>query len=532
MTIMPVVKGVLIACFCMGIGNAGGKWGLPSAVRSKQKQINPGDNRALDEKTSGPLLSITANPLLPPLGGLFIQHLPVTVASRNQLFNYMEMLQMNTVIIEAMREIKSGCDGNEYQWVQENSLELLRVFFAEASRRNKSVYVGLGSIRQQWTCKAPFYSLDYCQKDLKANFTKLKKLCDSSEFNGVCSGWYIPNEPRLTEWENPSESYQYYRQLVSIIRDENKDTRKILVSPFLAGAQDPGMVAKLARDFQNVTKVNIQLWQDSVGYAGTNLGLRPGPTLTQFYDALSGALGKENLWAVTELFNYGRPMEIESGGAYRPASIYRIYTQMSAASSVYVGKRIAWIPSTHMSNSGLAEDGALIEAPRLLAAYKAASGLQGKMIVPSSYYWNTPPGNQFRDPDNKKLFDKIVGDPLANFGQEWVGVPAWVSGGTQITLRFESPAQIGWIAAHVMRSGTSGINLPDAIKLDCYDNPNFPLHWGTWSRPEDIHAFAGETSEYVISNFVPVNKSCANIVVTLTGSTGWHFVSEIEVASP
>lgn len=476
------------------------------------------------------------------LNGTFIGLLPRTSAQRSALFTYLTSVGMNTIIIQSTSERKctelvnygppsfypSGTtDANIKTYLQ----DLLK----DPNFNNIHVYVGLGFVRPSTT---PSCALSYTKEerdlaiaDINLRFAGLKQICHTYP---TCKGWYLADEPNLATARtgtilNPlsPDLILYYQSLVNIIRQTS--SKDILISPhlFYGTSTNPNDLAYNAKDFKTRTGVTIQLWQDSIGTNSTDLGWRSDANLNEYYTALSSAttgIGQASLWAVTEIFNNG---PLGKYGVETPASIRRVRKQLDLTYP-YATKHIAWTSAAFMSNVNYGDGDPLPEAPRLLASYKALYGYAGvETLLTPSYYWSTPPSGALDS--GSEMFNKMTGDPKYPTNSEWVSVNASTYNGSQLILTFPASmtTTINWVGIHMLYNNSKPAYIPNSIKLDCMDtSPYTPL--AEWLRPSDI-TNTEVNGEYVFGNTSALNKSCDKIALTLTGNTGWHFLSEIEI---
>lgn len=502
-----------------------------------------GRYKAESQEGGGETLALAASIVTTaPLQCMFMNGLPPNLTEATELMNYMTEMGFTTVIVTAVRVKPDGENPclNSYKWTTNYTPSNLNNLLSAAKNAGKSVILGLNMVTNSHKCElakpfVPFYNYDDARADIAANFPMLKSACDS--YAPACTGWYLADEPQLTTWHNPSAAHAYYKYQVNQIREYDK-ARDILVSPPLACAKDPVAVKDLAVNFSNATGVNIQMWQDSVGYCSQSIdsNQRSGPRLDRFYYELKLGLGG-SLWAVTELFNWGTLPTYGYAGNYHPASARRLARQLSQASTAYVSQRAAWLPGNHLSTNGFAADGPMAEAPRFKATYKAMYRNDGELMTPFQYRWSTPPSATYSDSGNE-MFDGVVGDPLNHGASGWVGVPAYLNNGSELLIDLGTEKTVRWVGVHTLRNAGSGIFIPDQIQLWCNDSGHVRIPNGTANRPDKVKNYNGTNSEdrnynseYVIGNTSAMNYACRYLDLILTGDTGWHFLSEVEIVT-
>lgn len=423
-------------------------------------------------------------------------------------FAELASLGMNTVVIAATRrKVSGGCGPGDYAWVG-GMPDRLPFLLEQASARGIQVYVGLDLTTD--VCPN-FYAEPNASLTASDTALALDAIVARVGNHPAFAGVYIPDEPGLC-W--PS-MFGYYRAIVTQVRA--RTAKPIVVAPYLAAAtQAPQVVAAMARDFLVATGVDIEAWQDSVGADAIDLGWGRGPTVEAYFSAIAGAIGREHLWADTELFSYGI-LDHFDGAPYSPASIRRLNQQLFAVRPEFTSKRLSWLGQYHM---GSVDTARFPEAERLLASYRAIYGLGGEMITPLGYTYATPPAAAYPDSGNE-LSNVRTGDPKRYTQADWVGI----EGNASVTFALPPGKTVDWVGVHVLADVGPGIRFPDSMSLACsQDNVNFqPI--GSW--PLRVARRASDR-EYVMSNPTALGASCRFLRLDLANG-GWTFVSEVEL---
>lgn len=471
-----------------------------------------------------------------PLGGTFLQMEYIWADPDStdpdglltNMFRELRELNMDTVVIQSTREKKCAnqIEDKPYRWWFDDTPDKVLHILNKAKEHAITVYVGL-SMFAWWDCnngQRKFFAAGAREQAVDDISTATKELVKKIGSHSQFGGWYLPDEPNLVS--SPSEDRellnQYFHAIVQNIRSiDSNSTRPIIVSPYLNGVNvSPGEVASRAKTFMDRTGVTVLAWQDSVGTAATNLSGRPGPSLDQYFYELNLVLGKPALWGVAELFEMGNKDQ-----KMYTASAMRLNQQLSAMSTDFVGRRIAWINGTYMTRLTLPYGGTMPGAPRLFAAYKAMYGLGGNNILPASYFWLSAPSPSY--PDNWKMFDAKVADSLNVLDKAWVGIPGWINGSAEVVLNFGMQKNIDWVAVHTGKFSNAGVAYPSKIEFNCFTSSHGWQTVGTQTLPIDKIL----DGEYTFSNLTPLNVSCQHLSVKMYGDA-WIFVSEIEITGP
>lgn len=499
-----------------------------------------------------------------PIGGSFIQaeylDLQERVPQLQQITSEMNELDMDTMIVQS--SLKKSCitQSSGYQWVP-GMPDALEDILEQASKKNIKVYIGLGYFTDWWGCTPYYANTGTTVAQLAPGIDAIISIINRSPYADAFAGWYLPDEP---DFANPDDAEfaavkAHYQQLSTFVR--SKFNKPLLISPYLYTA--PGVqplsaqaVASRLKTFSMDTGIDIYAIQDSVGTGAKDVGWGREQSVGDYYYYASQAIGRDHLWSVNELFNYGTTLSSGNGGAYLPASIQRINRQLSLASTAYVGKRLSWLPLTHMTALTLPSNGTFYGAARLKDSYKALYGRAGAMLVPT-YRWTTPPSSSFPDTGNK-MFDTLPGDPKAFNSPSWVGVPAWQypdaptgKYAAEVVMDLGHASKVDWVATQMLNSSSGGIFLPDQMQIQAsMDGVNWavvgtyiPRCYPTGSgqscskggesisiRPESGNS-ASYDSEYVFSNEDPLGLNTRYLKVRYFTAGGWLFFGEIEIVS-
>jgi hypothetical protein len=455
-----------------------------------------------------------------PIDGTFMHAQGIEVSQLDLYFDELRELDMNIVIIsqtrEKVKEVPQNCGANNYRWLTDP--DKLQQILDKASARGISVYVGLTN--SMGACDG-FY-LNPSKDQTIADYSIAVSIING-QFGAhpAFAGWYIPDEPALAYWTDPSVTYSYYAGLVNAIKPYS--TKQILVAPYLAGVggRQPSVIGSRAKAFQQNTGIDIQVWQDSVGADGINPGMawtwdRPYD-LGDYYFAIASNIGSANFWSDNELFNCCTSGGF-IGGAYKSSSLFRLNQQLWT-SGLYVNKRIVWLQQLHASDELFTEN-VRYEAHRLKAAYKALYHLGGSRLVPASYRWLTAPSPSYADSGNQ-LFDTATGDPRSFSDPAWVGI----LGNARVEVDLGGIKNFDWVAVHVLNQNLPSIGFPDKLTLRC---SNDGVNW-TYLNPDGwTLPVSKDDSEYVFSNNTPLNAACRYLRVRLDNNV-WTFISEVEV---
>lgn len=447
-----------------------------------------------------------------PISGTFVYPHALSTGQLQILFTELKQFGMDTVIISQTKSRRTAdCSKNEFVWGEGLPGKLDTVFsLAEAS--NIKVYLGLISA---W-CEAanvPAITSAYEEavQSLLANYGS------STAF----AGWYIPDEPSLAYWEDPSIWHPYWAALANSIKQHS--TKPIIVSPILGGAESrtPAQIGARALAFKQATGIDIQAWQDSEQSYALNLNWQKRGTssLSDYFNAIGSAIGKNAFWSDIEVGNCCDGWAESQGGAYYPASLARVRKQIE--SSTGAGKVISWIHQTQMSSlTGLSKWVVAPGAQRLGTAYRAWYGIGNDVayLTPTRYTWLTEPSTKHPD-SGKQLLDGISGDPKRFDDPSWVGLV----GSASVEFSFDVPKSITWVGVHLLNMNEPGIKFPDKLRLTCKTTGNFQ-DIGSWPL-----SVTKRDSEYVLSNTTPLNATCKDMRVYLDSSGGWTFLSEVEI---
>jgi hypothetical protein len=459
------------------------------------------------------------------MDGTFIYASFLTTSEIPKLMAEISQLGMNTIIIQQTRIKSGGCNGT-YSW-ESGMPSKLNTILSAAQDHQIDVYVGL--VSSYSVCNGFYNEPNRSQDTDDAKLTVNYVETNYGNYRSL-AGWYITVEPSLALIDDPNilnANYAYYKSVVGAIKQYS--SKPVIVSPILGGSgnKSPSTIAQRALDLQNVSGVDIQAWQDSVGGYSTPIGWdRGNPTyqLNNYFDAISNAIGRKSFWANTELFSC--PYDHNTlpwgiGGCdidwnlYRPASVSRIINQVNLSTSA--SKNVSWIQQTMM---GIADKHHMPEAQRLYDSYRAINGLStNQYLQPTSYTWITPPSDQYPDTNNKELFDGKTADPRNYSNTSWIGV----GGNAQIVIDFDKPYVVDWVATHILQSTPLSIYFPNQLSLECSSDRSSWYSARSWNLPVP-HTDA----DYVFSNPDPLRKTCKYLRLTLH-NTAWTFLSEIEI---
>ncbi|SFS09027.1 protein of unknown function [Dyella sp. OK004] len=501
-----------------------------------------------------------------PIGGTFIQAEYLNPSIRPtqlaQITGEMNELDMDTLVIQSTLQYSCALRAQNagYQWVA-GMPNALSDILQQASSRNIKVYVGLGYFTDWWNC-TPYYNItDYTIAQLSPALDSILSVINGSPYASAFAGWYLPDEPALAK---PGDTEftavtSHDAKLAQYLR--TRSNKPILISPYLY--TEPGQQPLSAQQtsqrlsgFISATGIDVYAIQDSVGTGAKDVGWGREQSVGDYYYYASQAIGRDYLWSVNELFDYGATLSSGYGGAYLPASIQRINRQLSLASTAYVGKRLGWLPLSHMTSLALPSNGTFYGAARLKDAYKAIYGKEGTLLVPS-YRWTTPPSTSYPDTGNK-LFDGMPGDPKSFNSSSWIGIPAWQYPDAptgqyvaEIVMDFGKTSKVDWIAAQMLNASSGGILLPNQMEiLASADGTNwypsgiylarcYPTGSGQVCntggeeiviRPSSGNAAAYD-SEYVFSNESPLGLNTRYLKLRFFTTSGWLFFGEMEIVS-
>lgn len=457
----------------------------------------------------------------------------ITLANLPRYLDEIGNLDFNTLIIMdlARKNPKSACKDADFKWVTDYK-EKLKIIFDYAKANDIEVYVGLLST---WSvCSNAFvteninstipYLKNYAHPDNPITYIQ-----NTYGNHPKFAGWYIPDEPYLGSWPDPSVGNSYWKQYVEAIRA--KSSKPILVAPpFYLADQNytPTQIAARALDFQQQTGVNIQLWQDSVNATGFPVykSALSQYSTKDYYDAISAAIGKNNLWADIEISNCCVATKGGlAGGGYTGVTAARIKAQLDNAPSSVVSKRIAWIAQYHLTE---VNPRGYYGADRALRSYRALflpSLSQDVLITPLSYKWLSSRHPNYPDSGNE-LFDRRIGLAKRDSSTNHTD-PAYVglngSGSLEITLSDEY--RISDIGIHFLHQNTVNAHFPSSINVTCSTN-NFD-----WSSPVVLtHPSKQEDSELVIGNSKSkLDLTCRYLRLEFSSNNTLMLISEIEL---
>jgi hypothetical protein len=247
---------------------------------------------------------------------------------------------------------------------------------------------------------------------------------------------------------------------------------------------------------------------------------------------LVAKLGKDSVWSDNEIGNCCLDVVQEWGtNSYKPASLWRVTKQLELSSMV--AKRVVWIAQYQMTK---VTGGQMPGSERLLASYKAYRQIEGKLLKPQSYSWQTQPLSTKPDTANIKLFDEAVGDPKSSSNSAWVGT----NGKAQFTLAFDKPYKIDWIGVHQLEHYSEKIRISDVLTIECSDDAASWSQIESFNRSNDLGvAESTNTNSAVYSEFVfsnpnghGLNANCRYLRITLDkpGVSNYKtYISEVEI---
>ena len=456
----------------------------------------------------------TPRPVVPqaPISGTFVYPQVLSTTDLQKLFAELKVFGIDTVIISQTKQRRTpDCTNNEFVW-GEGLPGKLDTIFSLAEANNVKVYVGLISA---W-CPQP-----NTNAIVTAYKATVQDLLTKYSSRAVFAGWYIPDEPSLASWVDPTVWHPYWAALAASIREYSN--KPIIVSPILGGAESrtPAQIASRAVAFKQATGIDIQAWQDSEQTWALNLNWqkRGTPALAEYFNALGTALGKNGFWADIEVGNCCDGWAEGQGGAYYPASLSRVRKQIESSSAA--GKIVSWIHQVQMSSlSGLSKWVVAPGSERLGAAYRAWYGMGGQLayLTPARYTWTTQPAAAYPD-SGRELTDGISGDPKRFDDSTWVGI----TGNAVAEFSFDAAKKVDWVGVHVLHAGSAGIKFPTRMRVACKVSGNYE-EVGAWNLP-----ITQRDSEYVLSNTSPLNAACKDLRLTLDNAGGWIFLSEVEI---
>ena len=455
-----------------------------------------------------------------PVDGTFVVPAELNSGSLDAFFSELDSLGMRVLILNAVRHKQGDCSSGTFVWGT-GLPGLLTEILNRADARGMQVYVGL--VHTQLVCTGPFYAEPNASQAVSDTQWTLSQIAPSLSGHPSLSGWYIPDEPHLSDWADPSLTFDYYRRLVSAIRSVSN--LPVLVAPELTGSQNktPQEIANRAVAFRTATGVDIFVWQDSVGAEGISLGwYGTGFDTGAYFRAISNAVGIAHLWSDNELFTCCTnlpPYPPNWGGAYRPGPVARIARQLELSPPGVVSRRVVWLEQHHASTTAPTHHP---EAARLLAAFKARYGLGGVLIQPTGYHWDTPPDPSYPD-SGSEMFDGVTGAPTDHWDPHWTGL----RNGATITIDLGGSYLLDWVGLDLLDEEASGIRFPTAMDISC-SNGGGP--WQTvHSEPFPAWITRGD-STYVFGNLTPLGVVCDRLRIHLTNSW-WTFLGEIELVA-
>jgi hypothetical protein len=463
----------------------------------------------------------------PPLDGTFMQPATLDANDIPGYFDEIQNLGMDVIIIQNVRTKKLGCVGEdcctskEFHWLP-NFPAKLGLILDEAAEHGIEVYVGL-DLTSHGLCSLNFYKEPNASLTIEDTRKTVILLTTRYGDHPALSGWYLPDEPSLSEWVQPELTYDYYAGLVLSIKRLSQ--KPVLISPHLIGVQflTPNEMAVRALSFQHGTGVDILLWQDTAGAEGAKLKWSLySRSFSDYLAAIVEYLGESTTWSVHEAFNCCViSSEIEDGAAYRPASIVRMLGQLEDVESIPIAKKITWIQQHHF---GSVDPEHHLEADRLMDAYKAQYGLSDEHLLAEAYDWLYAPDPLYDD-RGYEMFNLRIGDPNDFTNSEWVGIDGKKTGRAEILIDLGSERTLKWVGFHLMSMPQAGIRFPRELSLACKSEGETWVDIGRWGIPvEDDEA----NSEYLFSNFNPLDRECRTLKALLLGND-WIFMSEIEI---
>jgi hypothetical protein len=461
------------------------------------------------------------------LDGTFMQPASLGYQEIPMYFNEISELGMDTVIIQYIRSKEmvcvdeDCCKSDEFHWLP-NFPAKLGWILDQAQKNNINVYVGL-DLTSHGLCPQEFYKEPNASLTIEDTRKTIILLTKKYGHHPALMGWYIPDEPSLSEWTQPGLAYDYYAGLVQSIK--RVSSKEILVSPHLLNLEvrTPIEMAYRALDFKNSTGIDIFLWQDSAGADGPKLQWDPfSRSFGNYISAISAYLGKDATWTVHEAFNCCVSSNAFIGEAsYRPASIIRLLEQIEDVKSTSVDKKITWIQQHHF---GSVDPDRHLEADRLMDAYKAQYRLSMEYLVAESYEWIIGPDPQYGDRD-QEMFNLHIGNPKDFMNEEWVGIDGKETGRAELVIDLGEERTLKWIGFHLMSMPQAGIRYPKQLTLACEAEKEIWIEMGSWILPIKREE---TNSEYLFSNHNPLDRDCRRIKASLIGND-WIFVSEVEI---
>ena len=461
------------------------------------------------------------------LDGTFMQPASLGFEEIPAYFNEVRELGMDTVIIQYIRTKAMGCVGedccksDEFHWLP-NFPAKLGWILDQAEENDIDVYVGL-DLTSHGLCPKEFYKEPNASLTIEDTRKTILPLMRRYGQHPALLGWYLPDEPSLSEWTQPELAYDYYARLVQSIRSVS--SKDILVSPHLLDLEmrTPIEMAYRAIHFRNNTGVDIFLWQDSAGADGVKLHWNPfSRSFGDYISAISTYLGKDATWTVHEAFNCCvSSSDFIDGASYRPSSIVRLLEQMEDVESTSVNKKITWIQQHHF---GSVDPNRHLEAIRLMDAYKAQTRLSMEHLLDVRYEWIIGPDAKYGDRD-QEMFNLQIGNPKDFMHQEWVGIDGKETGQAEFVIDLGEERTVKWVGFHLMSMPQAGIRYPKQLTLVCESEAEIWMEMGNWVLPLE---FEDMNSEYLFSNFKPLEWDCRRIRASLLGND-WIFVSEVEI---
>lgn len=457
----------------------------------------------------------------------------ITLANLPRYLDEINNLDFNTLIIMDLARKKPGsaCEDTDFKWVNQYK-EKLKLIFDYAEKNDITIYTGLLST---WSVCNTTYSTENINSTIPylKNYSHpdnpITYIQNTYGNHPKFAGWYIPDEPYLGSWPDPSVGNSYWKQYVEAIRA--KSSKPILVAPpFYLSDQNytPAQIAQRALSFQQQTGVNIQLWQDSVNATGFPVykSALSQYSTKDYYDAISTALGKDSLWADIEISSCCIATKGGlAGGGYTGVTAAKIKAQLDNAPSSVAGKRIAWIAQYHLTE---VNPRGYYGTDRTLRSYRALflpSLSQDVLITPLSYKWLGSLHQNYPDSGNE-LFDRRIGLAKRDSSTNHTD-PAYVglnnSGSLEITLADEH--LISDIGIHFLHQNAVNAHFPSSISVTCSTN-NF-----NWSSPVVLtHPSKQEDSELVIGNSKSkLDLTCKYLRLTFNNNNNLSLLSEIEI---
>lgn len=461
---------------------------------------------ALDAKLPVPRLA---------LDGAFVYHPGVTDAELDAQLGQLAQLGIRTIALSETRLRTAGV----YSWVSGMPARLGTILDA-ALRAGLDCLVGLtfsaGDV-------VAFHDEPTRSQDAADTTTAVSAILASYGTHPALAGWYVINEAALAYHTDPATLVShdaYYLAIRNAIRALDA-TRTIMTSPYLANhdglaTQDPSDVAAKALAFKNNTGGDlIQAWQDSVQGDAQSIGWsRDSRTIGAYFDAIAAAIG-DRFWSNTELGTWAA--DAFNNGGYHAAPATRVMRQLLLARPA--ARRFGWLPQIQMGDVAA---GRKPDAPRLLAAYRALTGLEGELAVASAYaYTQTPIGGQ-GDGANK-LFDRLPGDPKSATDSNWVG---FANGGVTVAIDMGLVKTVNWVGVQCLHLAASTIAFPDSLQIEHSQDGSTWANIGTFA----LIVTKGD-GEFVLSHPTALGVACRHLRLTLVNAAAKTYLGQVEIVA-